>query len=208
MLAAPSLRKRPTKVPNLKSPRPFAFFAWARQRISVKMHSTGSRFVIGLSNILFVGVCVCVHFFSPEILQAGAVKGLRTSKSSLCLSLTHIHRHTHTPQQRLTDWLIKLYSHGKDISTEADSHLRRCCSATNNQDSDRERERKRRWLKGTQRRRRWRRRRRMQRLHRTEATLPGPQLAWNARSRRRNNGLHETHADATRETKDKSVLQE
>ena len=32
-------------------------------------------FVIGPSNLLFAGVCVCA-LFSPEILGAGAVKGL------------------------------------------------------------------------------------------------------------------------------------
>ena len=45
------------------------------------MHSIQNRFVIGSENILFLQVCVCVcvcvcALFSPEILQAGAVKGL------------------------------------------------------------------------------------------------------------------------------------
>ena len=39
------------------------------------MLSIQSRFVIGPSNILSAGVCMCA-LFSPEILQAVAVKGL------------------------------------------------------------------------------------------------------------------------------------
>ena len=65
--------------------------AQSRERTSTKMHSIECRFVIEQSNILFAGVyvyvctfqpgkctaCRCVRAsFSPEILQAGAVKGL------------------------------------------------------------------------------------------------------------------------------------
>ena len=84
MLAAPSLWKRPTTVPNLKSLRSFFPFVWAREKISIKMHSAESRFVIGSSKyaicyrtikICYLQACTCA-LFSPEILQAGAVKGL------------------------------------------------------------------------------------------------------------------------------------
>ena len=41
----------------------------------LKTYSIQIRFVTGPKNILFTGVCVCI-LFSPEILQAGAGKGL------------------------------------------------------------------------------------------------------------------------------------
>ena len=47
VLAAPSLEKWATEVPNLKPLRLFSLFAWARERTSTKTHSTESRFVIG-----------------------------------------------------------------------------------------------------------------------------------------------------------------
>ena len=72
-LAAQSLEKRPTEVPNLKSLRLFPLFAWTRERISTKMHSIESRFVIGPSaGILLAGVYVCT--FQPGIFTT--VKGL------------------------------------------------------------------------------------------------------------------------------------
>ena len=43
--------------------------------ISIKTHSIESRFFIGPSNVLFAGVCMSA-LFSPEFLQAEAVKGL------------------------------------------------------------------------------------------------------------------------------------
>ena len=49
-LAPPSLRKRLTKAPNLKSLWLFRLFALARERIYIKMHSTEIRFVTGPSN--------------------------------------------------------------------------------------------------------------------------------------------------------------
>ena len=58
LLFAPSLGKRLNKVPNLKSLRVFAPFAWARERSSVKMRSIESRFVTGPSNTLFGGAHV------------------------------------------------------------------------------------------------------------------------------------------------------
>ena len=77
MLVTSSLPKRPIKVPNLK---PFRlFFARAREsRISIKMHSVVSRlnFVIGPPDNYTVWRRVCTLFI-PEILQAGAVKGLK-----------------------------------------------------------------------------------------------------------------------------------
>ena len=48
----------------------------SKQRISIKMHSIESRFVIGPSNTLFA--CVYMSTFQPENLAAGAVKGLGT----------------------------------------------------------------------------------------------------------------------------------
>ena len=71
MLATPSLGNRPIQVPNLKSLQPFFPCAWTCKLISIKMHSTESRFVIWPSYILFAGI-----LFSPESLQAGTVKGL------------------------------------------------------------------------------------------------------------------------------------
>ena len=42
-----------------------------------KTHKIEIRFVIGLENMLFADVCVCVcAIFSPKCLQARAVKGL------------------------------------------------------------------------------------------------------------------------------------
>ena len=48
----------------------------ARERIFIKTLSTESRWVIGPENILYAGACV--HLSNPEILQAGAVKGLNS----------------------------------------------------------------------------------------------------------------------------------
>ena len=45
------------------------------------MHSLESRGVIGPENIPFAGASV--HIFRPEILQAGAVKGLTNVQKSL-----------------------------------------------------------------------------------------------------------------------------
>ena len=45
-LAASSPGKRPIKLPNFYSFKAFLPFAWARERISIKMHSTESRFAI------------------------------------------------------------------------------------------------------------------------------------------------------------------
>ena len=89
MLATPSLRKWPVKVPNLKWLRFFPLFRWAREKIAIKMHSTDSRSVTGPSNILFAGVCMCA-LFSPETVQAVAVKGLILNcqlQNFLCLIL-------------------------------------------------------------------------------------------------------------------------
>ena len=54
MLAVSSLGKRPVKVPNLKSLRPFR-----PSRIAIKMHSTKSIFLVGPSNMLFADVYEC-----------------------------------------------------------------------------------------------------------------------------------------------------
>ena len=56
-------------------------FALARERSFIKTHSTERRRVIGQENI----VCRCIHAaFSPEISQAGAVKGLKATKTAEC----------------------------------------------------------------------------------------------------------------------------
>ena len=76
MLAAPSLGKRQTKLPDLTPLRLLPPLAWARETISFKMHDTEGRVVTGPSNILFPGVYVCTSIFNPEIWQAVAAKGL------------------------------------------------------------------------------------------------------------------------------------
>ena len=63
MFANVSPGKRPVKVPNLKTLRLCPLFAWARVRISIKMHNIEIIFVIGPSNTLFPGVCGCT--FQP-----------------------------------------------------------------------------------------------------------------------------------------------
>ena len=76
MLAAPSLWKRPIKVPNLKPSRLFAPLPWARENISIKMDSIESRFVIGPSNILFWSR-VCVHLSAQNFTGCGS-EGVNT----------------------------------------------------------------------------------------------------------------------------------
>ena len=76
-LSAPSLLKRPIKVPNLKSFRTFFRFACACEKISIKRLSAQRRLFTDPSNILFFRrVYNYMQIFSPEILPAGAVKGL------------------------------------------------------------------------------------------------------------------------------------
>ena len=68
------LEKRPIKVQNLKPWGLSVFlFAVACERFVIQMHGADSGCVIGPQNTLFQ---VCVIFFSPEIFQALAVKGL------------------------------------------------------------------------------------------------------------------------------------
>ena len=57
----------------------FFFFALAYERIYIKTHTALRVDVIGPENILFAGTLSGSATFSPEILQAGAVKGLRPS---------------------------------------------------------------------------------------------------------------------------------
>ena len=75
MLASVPLAKRPTTVPNFKSLRLFAPFAWPRERISTKMHCTESRFVTGPSNRLFSGVYRCT-FQARKLMGAGIAQWL------------------------------------------------------------------------------------------------------------------------------------
>ena len=66
MLAAPSPWKWPTKVPDLKSVRPFPRFTWAREWIAIQTHITESRVVTGPSkSTVCRRVCVCA-LFSPD----------------------------------------------------------------------------------------------------------------------------------------------
>ena len=74
VLAALSLEKRPTEVPNLKSLRFFPLFACARERTSTKMHSIESTFVTGPSNMLFAGVSVCT--FQPGNFMSWGSEGV------------------------------------------------------------------------------------------------------------------------------------
>ena len=76
-LAAPSLGKQLTKVPNLKSFRFFFLspFASAHEMISVKMHTIKSRFVIGPSNILFASLYVCT--FKPGNFTGWGSEGVK-----------------------------------------------------------------------------------------------------------------------------------
>ena len=77
MLAAPSLCKRPIKVPNLKSLKASFPFAWASERISVQMHNIqSSQFSYRIIKIYRLQAWLC-SLFSPEIWHAGAVMGLR-----------------------------------------------------------------------------------------------------------------------------------
>ena len=68
------------KVQNLKPVSLFVFFfALSSERIFMKTHSTEGRCVIGPENT----VCMRIRAsFSPEILQALALKGLKTSRVS------------------------------------------------------------------------------------------------------------------------------
>ena len=75
-LAAPSLEKRPIKMPNLKPLRQFAPFAWARERTSAKTHRI-ERFVLGLSSILFAGVYVCT--FQPGNFTGWGSEGVNSA---------------------------------------------------------------------------------------------------------------------------------
>ena len=89
-----------------------------------KMHSIEIRFYIGPENILFAGVCVL--FLSPEILRAGAVKGLNLQPGNftgwgsegvkptvsfllvvrfLAVASTPINLHSPLNIQRLFGWL-------------------------------------------------------------------------------------------------------
>ena len=77
MLATPSLWKLAIKMPDLKSLSPFSFFTIACERISLKMHRTESRFVVGPSNTLFAGMCV--YTFQPGNFTYWGCEGVKKS---------------------------------------------------------------------------------------------------------------------------------
>ena len=93
MLATLSLLvlKQPIKVPNLKSLKPFLPFTWAHKKILSKWWCT--VFNVVPSNMLFADMCSLV---SPEILQAGAVKGLNMVLPTTSKSTRPDVLHTHT----------------------------------------------------------------------------------------------------------------
>ena len=53
-----------------------SYFTLVCEKISIKMHNIVNRFGIGPKSVLYASVCA---LFSPEILQAVAVEGLRTA---------------------------------------------------------------------------------------------------------------------------------
>ena len=62
-------------MPNLKSVRPLLPPSHAHvKKISINVHNVECRFVIGPSDIPFVGMCE--HFSAQKCLQGGAVKGI------------------------------------------------------------------------------------------------------------------------------------
>ena len=73
--------KWPIKVPNLKSSRTLFPFTWAREKISVKLHSTESGFVIGPSNTLFAGVYVST--FQPRNFTGWGSEGVNAKFTKL-----------------------------------------------------------------------------------------------------------------------------
>ena len=77
MLAAPSLGKRPTKVPNLKSLRPFPLHMGTLKDF-YQMHNTESSFVTGQSTILFAGMYVCT--FQPRNVTGWGSEGVKKKK--------------------------------------------------------------------------------------------------------------------------------
>ena len=89
MLAAPSPRKQPIKVPNLKPLRLFCPFDWAHERVSIKMHSIKSRFVIGPSNVLFVGMYMST--FQPGNFTGCGSKGVKIKYNSTMKNTTVIY---------------------------------------------------------------------------------------------------------------------
>ena len=89
MLAASSLWKTTNESAK------FAPFVWARERISIKMHSTESRCVIGPSNILFGGVYVIIIIIIKRISRA-PIYHTRWQHKALYNNTNHTHTHTHT----------------------------------------------------------------------------------------------------------------
>ena len=88
VLSALSLWKRPVNAPDLKSLWPFAPFAWTRERVSIKIRCTDSRFVIGLSNILFAGVYMCT--FPPRNFTGSGSEGVKLREGDMTDGLSEV----------------------------------------------------------------------------------------------------------------------
>ena len=140
MHAMLSLGKWPIKAPNLKPLRLFDPFPWAHQKISTKMHSIESRFVIGPSNILFARIYVCN--FQPRNFTGWGSERVKTEEeccmnyneggkkkrsdtwrlnhgcSTLCYSgrVTHLFCHSVRPQTEGVLWLLFWLSHTSILS--------------------------------------------------------------------------------------------
>ena len=99
-------------MPNLKPLRPFSPFASARERISIKTHSTESRFVTGPSNVLFAGAYVST--FQPGNVSSWGSEGV--SSGANCNGKLIF---------KLWDAFIHVYK----VPFECPLALRLCCQA-------------------------------------------------------------------------------
>ena len=117
MLAAPSLRKRPTKVPNLKSLRPLSS---SHARVKGFLSECTVLKVVFHQNIPFAAGCVCVHFSARKFLQAGTVKGLTWISLTCDGSLyTAAHALMMTADD-FTNYILYIATHGMMIYDDDD----------------------------------------------------------------------------------------
>ena len=93
MLAAPSLGKRPVKLPNMKS---------ARERTCIKLHSIESKFVIGSSNLLFASLYHHTHTFQSGTSTGWGSEGV--TWANFCLA--NLVRVFGQPEQVRRTWLV------------------------------------------------------------------------------------------------------